>query len=648
MSSQPRRYMSKRQRPCDFCRSRKTACRMDQAPPCRLCVLHGRQCTFIEAAAPRKRQVPVDDGVMLDGTVAQGPLSSQTHRTMAASSPEPLQLSQISPEIPAEHPSEDSNMNFVENFNFDTTQSEFEAMFRSPRPPSTPSAKTSQAATPRPAGPLRETEYPAGANPQVLGLTSDMDPLLLRYYRFDDNGMFGFKELAIHSIQDSPIPCQFLVSQQSLFARRREETGLGNRHGAEIQPLEKVISVEIGTRLMRLFCQFIQPQWPILSEDQIQDSSTSPAHLLAAIYAISLPFAVHDDKLSVDVAYDKPPYPSLSQIIDRELAYEIHSPSLAVIQTLLLLVLRPSSDPLVADASYRWDLMGKLVSCATTLGLHLDPSSWSIASWQKSHRRRLSFFIFAVDKWLACSLGRPPLIHHDNWLVASLKQGGLDESGLQEQEEAQLINFSTITTVLDSSLSKLYSIRAINELSTYQSKTWMVTQSLLQHLNEEPGVSVSESTFARLGRLYGQLIVLRAEIRSWLTQKPALESHSNDVPNHAQTSRQSMRKCTHALSDIIRGLNPDIDSVFWPSWTQFVFSSVCFTLMTMVVSSPDFDEACSWIVDLQSTRKSLRLKVASFPFLRLGLLRIDALFWRGISNVFHLEPHVAEAFKAME
>lgn len=70
--------------------------------------------------------------------------------------------------------------------------------------------------------------------------------------------------------------------------------------------------------------------------------------------------------------------------------------------------------------------------------------------------------------------------------------------------------------------------------------------------------------------------------------------------------------------------------------------------MTMATSSPTFEEATTWINSLQSTRKSLRLKVASFPFLRLGLLRIDALFWRGITNVLELEQHVEEAFRAAE
>ncbi|KAL0933974.1 transcriptional regulatory protein C25B8.11 [Colletotrichum truncatum] len=577
--------MSKRQRPCDLCRSRKTACRIDQAPPCRLCVLHGRECTFVEAAVPRKRPHLLDGLGVHDGVTTQS-LSLQSEQ---ANSPNSMN---VLPSLIGETTPGDTTMNFAGDFNFDTTQSEFEAMFRSPRLPSTPSvAGTPETSIRKAAVQSPKIDYLTGANPQLLGLSSDMDPILLRSYRYDEEGMFGFKELAISSVQDRPMPCQFLISQQSLFSRSREEAGLGKLLEAELKrELEKIVPIEVGKRLIILFLKFINPQWPIFSLSQSLDIYSTPSHTLAAVYALSLPFAIHDDKLSVDVAYDKPPYPALSNIIEKAVTYEIHSPSMFLIQILLLLVLRPSLDPLVGDAAYRWDLLSRLTSCAATLGLHLDPSTWPLEVWQKAQRRRLSFFIYTLDKWLACGLGRPPLIHNDNWIVTSLEPEDFDDSSLE----------------------------------------W--TQ-----------INILSATVNRLGQLYVQLIILRAELRT------SLPDHDGDsLSSHVQTLRKSLKDCLAALSDIIRTLSPDTDSVFWPPWAQYAFSSVCFTLMTMVVTSPNVEEASSWISELQSTRKSLRLKVASFPFLRLGLLRIDAIFWRGISSVLHLEPHVSDAFQAME
>lgn len=440
--------MSKRQRPCDFCRSRKTACRIDQAPPCRLCISHNRQCTFVEAAAPRKRLLAADDG---PGAI-DGASSPHVGSQMAASATAMPSASQLPTQSPDK---EFVQLDYAGDFNFSTTQSEFEAMFRSPRAPSTPSTVWMRRAPP-PSGSIEEVESPPGANPQLLGLSGDMDPLLLRHYRFDDRGMFGFKELAIHSVQDQPVPCQFLVSQQSIFSRRRQEAGFDqSQENLNRQELENIIPLRVGERLIKLFWDFIQPQWPILSTSQPAEPSLSPPYLLAAIYSITLPFALHDDKLSVDVAYDNPPYPALSQIINKALTYEVHSPSIAFAQTLLLLVLRPSADPLVADMAYRRDILGRLVACATTLGLHLDPSGWSMPDWQKAQRQRLSFCIFAVDTWTASVQGSPTLIRRDDWLIISVEHGSFMGSGLRDRNETQLFQFSAVTEILNSVLASL-------------------------------------------------------------------------------------------------------------------------------------------------------------------------------------------------
>ncbi|KAK1965978.1 fungal-specific transcription factor domain-containing protein [Colletotrichum sublineola] len=639
MSGQQRRYMSKRQRPCDFCRSRKTACRIDSAPPCRLCVLHSRDCTFVEGAAPRKRLLPSDGN---QGRAV--PLSASPALMPITTAPSPARLL---PRGPEDHqPSQGDEMAFVDSLNFDTTQSEFEAMFQSPRAFSTPSTVWTSI-TPRQPGSRDEIEYPPGANPQLVGLSGDMDPLLLRHYRTDESGMFGFKELAIHSVQDSSMPCQFLLSQQSLFSRRRDECGV-ERPGEDAlsAQLTKIIPAAVGARLIALFSDFVQAQFPVFAAALFPDPATTPAYLLAAVYAISLPFVVYDDKLSVDVAYDKPPYPALSQIIDKALSYEVHSPSIPVAQTLLLLVLRPSADPLVADTAYRRDVLGRLISCATTLGLHLDPSDWSMTERQKAHRRRLSFIIHAVDTWIASTHGTPPSTHRDNWLVTSLEPRDFVDSGLGSHDENRLMDFASITEVLSSALSNLYSLRAIHDLSKSCVRVSTVTQPLLQSLVSIPNPSNSEESSARnLALFYTQLVILRAELRPPLAPGSQL---GPDEESFTQTARRNTKSCTRALTNVIRSLSPDTDGMFWPSWTQLVFSSICFSLMTMTISSSDFEEASAWIADLQSTRKSLRLKVASFPFLRLGLLRIDALFWRGITNVLHLETHVEEAFRAAE
>jgi hypothetical protein len=83
--------------------------------------------------------------------------------------------------------------------------------------------------------------------------------------------------------------------------------------------------------------------------------------------------------------------------------------------------------------------------------------------------------------------------------------------------------------------------------------------------------------------------------------------------------------------------------MFWPHWSQVAFSSICFLDLMMAVSSPDTEEAVNWFRNLQKVRKEMRLKANMLPVLRLGLLRIDAIFWKGAEKVLHLQPHVKDA-----
>lgn len=51
----PRNYKSRKYRPCDFCRARQVACKIEVSPPCQLCQSHGRECTFVERPKKKKR-----------------------------------------------------------------------------------------------------------------------------------------------------------------------------------------------------------------------------------------------------------------------------------------------------------------------------------------------------------------------------------------------------------------------------------------------------------------------------------------------------------------------------------------------------------------------------------------------------------------
>lgn len=149
-------------------------------------------------------------------------------------------------------------------------------------------------------------------------------------------------------------------------------------------------------------------------------------NLLAAIYGHALPFCIFDDQLCVDV-YTPPSADELFGIAWNASSAEYHTPSLSVVQTLLLLVQRRPTNKYVADTPYKWILMTNAVSIAQSLGLNLDPSDWPLPLWEQRLRRRLAWALFTQEKWLSLNFGRSSHINRDDWDVNRLRPDDFEE-----------------------------------------------------------------------------------------------------------------------------------------------------------------------------------------------------------------------------
>ncbi|KAI2705089.1 transcriptional regulator family: Fungal Specific TF [Penicillium roqueforti] len=495
--------------------------------------------------------------------------------------------------------------------------------------------------------------------PQLLGSSGDMDPFLIGRYRYDTSGASHFKNLSIHSVSSGPEPTQFLLSKPSIFAASREENGCENVSTLELrQELESLVPADIGLRLINLFERIIAPDYPILGLPGQLNPNTSPPYLLASVYLIVEPFTKFDERLCIDLAYDKPSGVALCEIINKALPYEIHAPKLCVVQTMLLLAIRPYPNPIVLDSGFRWSQLATLVACAHTLGLHLDPKSWRIPPWQIAQRRRLSYFIYSTDKWLALSLGRPPLLHYDNWLVTSLSQEDQPDSGLDPLAWMNIMKRAELDAILDRVLAQLYSPRAINTMCTDNHKTVALTGPLLESLfSWHRPVSVPSTDVRSLnqGRPIGlertlemnyhyiHLSISRAILRPFL--QPTVENlNEAEYIMAREQARIRAETCILAAAEFIHELRPEDFEVLWPAWSATAFSSICFQILNMAATSIDRNEADKWVTCLNKVRRDMRLKADVLPCLHLGLLRIDSIFWKGVDSVLHLEEHVQQAF----
>ncbi|PNP45405.1 hypothetical protein THARTR1_10956 [Trichoderma harzianum] len=328
-------------------------------------------------------------------------------------------------------------------------------------------------------GPQEETRLHEGVPPEVLldnddtdstpqfvGTTGEFEPCLFGHYLRDISGRLPFKKLTLQSVHLGRLPAHFMLTSQSLYSHSREEAGLATEVEAKKSrgELEFLVPIDIGERLIRLYERFIASQYPIFSTQSRPSPKSSPTYLLAAIYAIALPFMQFDDVLTLDLAYDPLPTSTLLQISLKALEFEIYGPTLPVVQAFILLLARPTPHHLISDSSFRCKLLGILISAAHTLGFHMDPVEWSIPRWQATQRRRISFIIFKIDTWMASSLGRPPLLSEENWLVTSISTEDGYGACIEEADWRDFIQHAQLVSTLRRVLSELQYVFIVSKV----------------------------------------------------------------------------------------------------------------------------------------------------------------------------------------
>lgn len=195
------------------------------------------------------------------------------------------------------------------------------------------------------------------------------------------------------------------------------------------------------------------------------------------------------------------------------------------------------------------------------------------------------------------------------------------------------------------------SLRASQDIARDPQHAIVVAKQLLQSIpapgGTDTGQGSMQGTLQQLGYHYVRLLILRAAMRPFLCASNIKQDAC--VPSDGsstQNLRNEMRACAYQFMTLIKDLNPNSTHGFWPPWCPTAVSTLCYALLSGVVSSSTEGEALEWINLLQAVRRELRMKASALPILRLGLLRIDSIFWRGLENVFCLDHHVQTAVHA--
>lgn len=258
----PSRLASRRQRQraCDFCRSRKSACLVKDGLPCRLCHSRGRTCTFnyttnnnagLQAAYPNSSgarevlspyQEPTSDSQL---TVQ----STQEHTAwdsgvMSAALVVPELLHPLGPDSA----SGDLQQQDLGLFLLDEIADDFLEF-----PPELggfgPAAQDESEPSPQSNGSGPRSFPPVGSGVlfsegsvwEFAEFTTDMDPYLMRHHPFDASRTWTSKRISIRSVQEGPVPIHFFLRSEPSPENVCPRSGL-----------EELVPSGIGQRLIDL------------------------------------------------------------------------------------------------------------------------------------------------------------------------------------------------------------------------------------------------------------------------------------------------------------------------------------------------------------------------------------------------------------
>ncbi|KAH9826589.1 Fungal specific transcription factor domain [Teratosphaeria destructans] len=726
-----RAYKSRNKRPCDFCRYKKAACHLDHAPPCELCIRYNKECTFVESPAKRRRPNEQSGNHALKDVSKSSSLSNGVFEMHMSQPPDtpfmnggvnaadlhndfmawengmptpfPLPSMEIGPADfgpfdPALYHEPTMTFEPLEPFSASTTETET-GNCRSTNghghQSSIETSPSTHSAT-LPANlhlPFDTTsgepslDNQASSNAQIVGNTGEQDPYLLSRYRYDAYNEASFSSIRMRKMNSpeagsNDIPVFFTIAHNALASKAQpvERSETVDRFRDE---LESMVSDEVGRRLIRLFYRYVQPYFPLSTregrqerdEDGIRDLSSIPTCILAAMYGHAIPFYAWDEKLCVEV-YTPPDADALFKIAWQAVQVTFHTPNLATLQTLLLLVQRRPTNKHVSDTPMKWTMMTTAVSIAQALGLNRDPTEWPLPAWEIKVRKRLAWATWVQDKWLSLNFGRSSHIQADDWDVPPLTEDDFSDWDREDPEGfggLHFIKLCRLTMIVDDMLRNLFSLRATKRLQSSLDATLDVAKPLRIRLTEwhqslpigllpqplalvaspDSGIATGRGRSQSLqfggsakhdlnghGSLHLAYITAKIELFRAMLRPKAVDGSSAAI-SALRTGALAVGK---EILEFVENLTAHELEAFWASYSRTNFTIASSFMILLFVTAPSATDARECLQLLTSWRSLLRIKSRSCDLLNLALLRLDGIFVAGMEKLIELSPAAQQAW----
>lgn len=203
---------------------------------------------------------------------------------------------------------------------------------------------------------------------------------------------------------DRPVNFLFLLVERTAAANRAIQTA-ADAIEAMVHPY--------GEHLVRLYFRHVHPVLPIIPKGRFlqlyaSDRDKLPVCLRGAVYGLASVFWDCEDS-----GIEEPCRFTQDEVLDHAhaaLRREVENPNTLSLTACLLLI--HATPPFIdtIEEPTTWTLSAQATATAQVLGLHQDPSDWSIPPEEKRTRRKLWWAVYITECWSAVCYGHPPHI----------------------------------------------------------------------------------------------------------------------------------------------------------------------------------------------------------------------------------------------
>ncbi|KAG7857350.1 hypothetical protein KL919_003987 [Ogataea angusta] len=621
MGSDPRPYKSRKIRPCDRCRKRKSRCIIEHSGPCQLCARMNVNCEFTDKVPPMNRHKAKQ--------IPEGPET----------------VCFVDFEDPVVHSkAEDKNDDMNSSREFSSNASELSSYTSF----STSLSEIVPTQIEKDAIQISIESTEGNHDLEIAGKSLGAVPI---------QGHTAMTDPTEDEIESDEHECQFVYLYHSGYLDPfllQNSAALHLKYGkshlktldSSCQPQMQILiengnesnntGLETSTfhphtsNLFEIFLKHVNTHFPVVSAAGFQKliNQNKACFLLLTALILATDSWQKDPQLTL---MERPDVDLVVRQVTQSILSEASNPSLAVMQSSLLLSQKLFLNGFGIDGTPELAILSVAYTLAQTMGINIDCTQWNISSWEKKIRRRLWWTLYIQEKWFSFSLGRRSHISKTDWNVCPLTEFDFENNSPSDSnEQARHSNrlfclMAEMTELIDGIASEFD--KHISLDAAYKAADLHLTRIAEFETKHSDYLRLENSKYpdSPIAALVIASVTAKATIHKTvlhriLSQEQEKSSDLDDDCKHRTISQEAIRRsiqlCAEIL-DILGRLRPYHFDSFWYSWARFNFATISsfFLLLNQVTSKHQEEQ----VIKLQMTKLQYFIQSRLPIFSHLGL-----------------------------